>query len=400
MVRPSKDDPCFLNHENKPENDIAPFCEDNTRKSKEPGRDHNPKSDPETNSGLGHKAIVSKNGGSRNHSGTINSMRDFLLKHSYLVVWVSALAVIGSLAALIIQLNGVFVGGPGEPIALRTNGSSGVARPSGPPPPPSVTFTIQKSKNGNSFFVQWANLPDGTIALNIYRGKTGTDPKLWTLWKTIHLSPGDLLNGSAQIAIGQATEAGFSFRLEAIGSGTPILWESSSTVPTVTTSTGPGILPPLPPPTPPPTPAPSSSSQPPPPNPVNPPSSTPPGGGPSPSSSQQNPSGTPYYSPQVQISGYGTDHSGNFWVQHVEGKIQLGWQSLSQQVTSIAILRSESESGPWTTILTQQNPDTGSSYSIQIVDDTVGTPFYYEASATQSDGVTLLYGPVYLAPSQ
>jgi len=107
------------------------------------------------------------------------------------------------------------------------------------------------------------------------------------------------------------------------------------------------------------------------------------------------PSGTPYYNPQIQIETYGNDQSGNFWVQHVDQKIQIGWQNLPQNITDITIARSESESEPWTTVLTQHDPAKGSQ-SIQVVDDTVGVSYYYELIAFDGENTIAIYGPAYL----
>src|SRR6185437_14903912 len=139
---------------------------------------------------------------------------------------------------------------------------------------------------------------------------------------------------------------------------------SSSTIPVVTTSTpgqfGNGNGNP---------PAPSSTS-----------GNNPPPPGPNPSSTGQTnnnpptPTGTPYYNPQVKISAYGAEQTGNFWVQQIDQKIQIGWQNLPPETTSIVIERSQNENGPWTTVLEQQISASTASYSIQIVDDTFGVP--------------------------
>ena len=144
-------------------------------------------------------------------------MRDFLSRHSYIIIWILSLLIIGSAAILIFELNAI----------VPTTGSISVVvksprpRPQPPatPPAPVVTASIEKTKTGNSFIVQWANLPDGTVALEIFRGKTGTDPSTWSLWKTISISSNELANGSAEFNLGSATEAGYSFFEEAVGGG-------------------------------------------------------------------------------------------------------------------------------------------------------------------------------------
>jgi hypothetical protein len=330
-------------------------------------------------------------------------MKEFLLHHSYIVIWICALVIVGSGAELTIQLSQVFLNPPTPSRVATIPSIPEVPVPQGPP---SVTFTIQKTSNGNSFLLQWQNLPNGTVALKIYRGKTGTDSSKWLLWKTIALSPSDLAKGMAEIALGKDAEIGFSFRLEAIGnngdggkdatSSAPILWESSSTVPFVTTSTVPVI---------PPSDNGGGGNPPPPANPTGTNPNTPQNPPVTPSSSSDGPtsnntptpSGTPYYSPQVQITGYSSGPTGNFWVQSASHRIQIGWQDLPAETTNLVVLRSDSQSGPWTSVLSQENPSTSGSYSLQIIDSTVGKPFYYEMRAYQSSNTNITYGPVYVA---
>lgn len=299
----------------------------------------------------------------------------------------------------------------GSQITIPSNDLPNI--PAAPPAPvvpkdPKVTLTIEKSKDGNTLLIQWENLPNNTTALNIFRTVKGKSN--WSLWKTITIGSGELGNGSAEINIGNATFSNYSFYTEAVtggngpGNGTSTskgdtLWTSPPTDIIVPTST--------------PNPPPNGNTQgggnqngsstndnhvPPPPAPPAPPqsSSTPGsgnGGGTPP------PQGTPYYNPQLQISSYGSDQSGSFWVQHVDQKIQIGWQSLPPDATSIVVYRSPNQDGPWiTAVLTQENPDVNSAYSIQIVDDTLDQPYYYEMQALAESTTIATYGPVYLPP--
>jgi hypothetical protein len=329
-------------------------------------------------------------------------MNDFLQRHSYLVVWVVALVSIGAVAVAIFNLNGYIpkVGTPIQP------GNPSAATPSTPETMVSTTtiiFQIQKSASGNSFNVQWQYLPSGTTQLFIFRGKTGTDPSTWSLWKIITIPSDSLISGNAAISLGKDAEAGYAFYIEAVGgpggtpnnaSGTPedILWTSPSGVPPSATSTIPIAPPDM--------------------NPSSTPSSTSnPSANPSqPSSTSslnpttttaQSPSGTPYYTPEIQISGYGQGQTANFWVQHVDQKIQINWQNIPATATSIEVARSENQTGPWTTVITQENPSQGQSgqnqYSIQIVDNTVGTPYYYQMTVFNGTTTLATYGPLYLA---
>lgn len=76
----------------------------------------------------------------------------------------------------------------------------------------------------------------------------------------------------------------------------------------------------------------------------------------------------------------------------------MGWQNLPSSTTDVVISRSAAETGPWTQVFAQGNPDVGQSYSIQIVDDTLGAPYYYELVALEGSTTLATYGPVYLAP--
>ena len=273
------------------------------------------------------------------------------------------------------------------------------------PKVPSVTLTIQKSAGGNTLTVQWENLPENTAALDIFRSTKGKNN--WSLWKTIPLAAGEFGSGSIGFNIGNATFNNYSFYIEAVnngsgnGNGNPtnglgetILWISSSTTPVVTTST-PSAPPASNPPgeTPPSTPSssPPNPGNSPPPETGTPPTTTTPTSTPPPA-----PQGIPYYTPQVQISGYGSSQAGSFWVQHIDQKIEIGWQNLPSQTTSVVVLRSQNQDGPWFTVLAEENPS--ESYSIQIVDNTLGQTYYYELNSLAGSTTLATYGPVTLPP--
>ncbi len=48
-------------------------------------------------------------------------------------------------------------------------------------------------------------------------------------------------------------------------------------------------------------------------------------------------------------------------------------------------------------VFTQANPGVAA-YSIQIADDTLGQPYYYEMQAFAESSTIATYGPVYLPP--
>ncbi len=109
------------------------------------------------------------------------------------------------------------------------------------------------------------------------------------------------------------------------------------------------------------------------------------------------PSGIPYYNPQGGISGYGQPQSGNFWVQHTDNKIDIGWQNPPAGTTKFIVSRSQNQNGPWSAVLTQQNPPSGGPYSIKILDHTLYEPYYYKMDVYGAqNNITATYGPEHL----
>jgi hypothetical protein len=322
-------------------------------------------------------------------------MKSFLSKYSFLVIWILVIIIVGALFILVVQPSLHF----GSTQTLSPSVASATPTPV-VPATPSVTLTIQKSKAGNTLLVQWQNLPANTTALDIFRGlKNSTSG--WSLWQTLILTPGELTNGNALIALGKATLDGYSFYVEAVigngngtnggqgsGSNPTVLWTSSVSEPTVTTSTPTGT----PGSTTPPEGTPTSST------PLPQPSSTPPASSSSAPTTNPpaTPSGTPVYNPQVQIQSYGSPQTDNFWVEHIDQKIEIGWQNLPPETDSVVVLRSDSEYGPWVVVLSQQNSGVNTAYSIQLVDNTLGAPYYYEMNAVSESTTIATYGPVYL----
>lgn len=271
------------------------------------------------------------------------------------------------------------------------------------PPPPSVTFSVRTARSGNTFIVQWQNLPANTVALNIFRRpKAATSP--WSLWKQVPLSSNELTSGQASFNIGSYTFASYSFSVETVGSltnasgteaGQTITWTSSSTTATITSSS---------------TTATTNTTS----NTTTATSTTTTNTTTTAStttvasstaatsttstSSAPPPSGTPYYNPQIELSGYGSGQTGNFWVEYVDKKIEIGWQNLPTSTTAIAVLRAPDSSGPWTTILTRSGIDPTGPSTIQIVDDTLGETSYYELEAKGGGAIIAIYGPVSLPP--
>ena len=106
-----------------------------------------------------------------------------------------------------------------------------------------------------------------------------------------------------------------------------------------------------------------------------------------------------YYSPSGTVTGSSTitEPQTNFWVQHVNQKIELGWYSLPPETTRITVSRSTSANGPWLALLTQTNPVT-TYYQLYLVDSTAGKTHYYKLETYDGEIKTATYGPVELAP--
>jgi hypothetical protein len=327
-------------------------------------------------------------------------MESFFSKYSFLIIWIVVIAVVGVLFIWIVQPSLH----PAPPATLQHPSTGANGSSVGQPPSPTISIVIQSSTTGRSLFINWQNLPAGTTELNIFRGFQNSTSG-WSLWKTLSLDPGQLGNGSSLINLGPG-DNGYSYYIEAVnnsgnnsstignGNSPMVLWTSGVTDPVVVTSTIP-VAPYTPPPSN--SPQPSSTNQ-------SPSNST--------TSNSQNgsssnptptppptPNGTPYYSPNQQNTEYGSAQTQNFWVQHVDNKIQIGWQNLPPTTTDLVILRSENQGGPWSVVLTQENPGVNGSYSIQVVDDTLGVPYFYEMNAAEGSTTIATYGPVYLNAS-
>jgi hypothetical protein len=319
-------------------------------------------------------------------------MRAFLAKHQYLVVWILGLIIVGSLAVLIISLNGSYL--PTSLTLPQPGGPAGGAGPT-PLPAPSVTLSIQASSTKKTLVLDWQNLPGNTTALNIFRGKNEST-STWLLWQTVSVPAGQAGGGSAEFALGSA-DTGYSYYVQAVenggsggggnggpgsqnGTSTDVLWTSGATTPTPATPT------PVPTATPPPTtasPTPANNQ-----NPTPSPTNTPASG----STSTNN---YTYYNPQVQGIGYGAA-SGNFWVAHANQSIEIGWQNLPANTDTIIVSRSQSEGGPWNQMLAEKNPPANGSSTLTIVDSTLNEPYYYEMTALHGGTTLATYGPAYL----
>lgn len=318
---------------------------------------------------------------------------------------------IGTLLGTFIIVGGAFFWvlyqGSGLPKPVDPVASVGESNAPAAPLLPSVGLSVITSSSGNTFRIEWHNLPDGTVALNILRRAKDKPNAPWTLWKQVTVPANELAGGFASFGIGSSLFSEYSFSIQAVGNltgqgengtttiGQTITWISSSTTPTVVTSTPPTPPPASPPSDQPPTPTSSPTSTPPAPTPSSTPTSTPS----TPTGTPAGPQGIPYYNPQVQLSGYGYPPTGSFWVQHTNQKIEIGWQNLPVEATIAEIYRASEADGPWIRILTQSGIDTVGPYTIQLVDNTLGAPYYYQMNAKNGAATIATYGPVLLPPA-
>jgi hypothetical protein len=276
------------------------------------------------------------------------------------------------------------------PIPSSPSNASAVPPAPIPKPTPSIAIFVQKTKNGIRLTVQWEHLPDGTVKIEIFRTTNPNSPGV--LIDTFMIASSSLAGGSASFDLTGKKQDGYYYGTAAGDDGLP-LFKSTPTTP-VNVSSTPASQP-----------APSSNS--------GNGASEPPPSSPSSSPQTQNGNAPPenntsggtdtstvtYYTPQGDISGTAsTTATENFLVQHVDQKIQIGWQNLPIDTDLIVVSRSASDDGPWVAVLTQNNPVVDAPYSVQIVDDTLGDAYYYKMDGYGDNGATSTYGPILLGP--
>lgn len=276
--------------------------------------------------------------------------------------------------------------------------------PVAPQAKPGITIGVQKMKSGLRLVVQWQNLPDGTVKINIFRAASEAGNGI--LIGSVSVAPSSPVNGNATLNIPIADQGGYYYGVAAGDDGSP-LYDSPPAPPAIISPTSsassspPGSGSGTPPP------SPGTPGGNPPPENGNPPpgngngaSTTNGGNGNEGTSTGGNTSTIIYYNPEGGISGTASSSpSGNFLVQHVDQKIQIGWQSLPDGTAKIVVSRSSADSGPWTAVLTETDIITYGRYSIQVVDDTLGAPYYYKMDVyDDKNNITVTYGPLLLQP--
>ena len=89
-------------------------------------------------------------------------------------------------------------------------------------------------------------------------------------------------------------------------------------------------------------------------------------------------------------------HTESFWVEHVNGAIEIGWQNLPSATTHVLVGRSANQTGPWATLLQQNNPVITEPYFIRVIDQSLNNPYYYRLTASAGSQTVATYGPIFL----
>jgi hypothetical protein len=295
---------------------------------------------------------------------------------------------------------------------------------------------VKLYKKQGSLVLNWANLPQGTERVDIFRALRGT--KEWVKWQSVAVAELGINGGNIEIPnVSREDLDTYSFYAQAVGNyigqtgtstapglaggpsesggqlgvflnseGETVLWISEEVV-------AEEYVPPPPPPSPPTSPTTPASNNPediyegqmiPP---ISVPQSTSTTGAPTgqTSSSQSqtvapigqsggSPNQIIYYTPSGGISGYGTVQEKKFWVDHVNKNIELGWQGIPASSTLVIVYRSQSQTGGWAELMRQKNPE--SSYLLRLLDNTFDQAHYYKLEARSGNTVLQTYGPEFL----
>ncbi len=253
-------------------------------------------------------------------------------------------------------------------------------------------------KEDGTLAIFWQNLPKDTKTLNIYRRDQESGDSV--LWKTVEVT-----GESGSLDLGREEGGSATYTVEGVSASGSTAWSSVgnttsagttgsqsssgqiSTSSSQTSNPGQQNQTTIPPPatTPPVTPPPATTL---------PPSTPPPASSTPPPSEPVDISTIIYYTPSGQISGTSSVSIASFWVQHVNKKIEIGWQNIPTSTTKIIIYRSQSQSSGYVKLLEQT--DLLTSYMIRLEDNAVNEDYYYKMEA--KNGLTLIatYGPVFL----
>lgn len=307
---------------------------------------------------------------------------------SFLIVFGSVLVVVVGAAAVYITYYSPF-----RPITIE---DQPVAAPSPPEPHEPTISLIVKDKE--TVTLEWRYLPLNAVEIEIYRAKQKTGK--WSKWKTVNVL-GNLDSGRIEIAVNDGTDpTTYIYYFEVFsGSGETLL--NTSSTPIIAEIPPPPPPPPGPPPAPLPPPGPPAPPPPPPGSPAPPPPPPPPPSPPPPGTQNQTSTATStLYTPQGDpVQPAPTGHTEHFWVEHVNQRIEIGWQNLASSTAKASVSRSANSTGPWTKILEQQGPPITNPYVIQILDEAIDQSFYYRLETRNSSNAVIeTFGPVLLGP--
>lgn len=307
---------------------------------------------------------------------------------SFIIIFGVVLAIFVGAAAIYITYYSPF-----RPITIEDRP---IPAPTPPvPQEPSISLIVKDKK---TVTLEWRYLPLNAVEIEIYRAKQKTGN--WSKWRTVNVL-GSLDSGRIEISVTDGTDpTTYVYYFEVFsGSGETLL--NTSSTPSVAE-----IPPPPPPPGPPtpPPPTPTSTTSPPPPPPPPPPTPTstisPPPPPPPGTQNQTSTATSTLYTPDGQpVQPVPTGHTEHFWVEHVNQRIEIGWQNLSSSTAKATVSRSANSNGPWTKILEQQGPPVTDPYVIQILDEAIDQSFYYRLETRNSaNAVIETFGPILLGP--
>ena len=249
-------------------------------------------------------------------------------------------------------------------------------------------------RQDGTLILLWENLPEGTQKIDIYR----TDERSgeWELWRSIPVS-----ETSGGVEIGIEGPGNFKYYFETLDSGGSTTWisenapSSSASTNNEDNNSSENTTSTLSPPSNENTNA-SPTSSPPAPNPQTPPIDENVDASPTSSLSTPPPpveEGV-YYTPDGQVVSTSTIDLGNFWVQHVNKRIEIGWKNLPDGTDKIVVDRSRTETGGYGQFLEIKNP-LGSN-TIRLVDNTIHENYYYKMSTLDGTLILETYGPMFL----
>ncbi|MDO8574208.1 MAG: hypothetical protein Q7R86_01115, partial [bacterium] len=246
-------------------------------------------------------------------------------------------------------------------------------------------------RQDGTLILLWENLPEGTRKIDIYRTDEGSGE--WGLWRSIPVG-----GTSGGVEIGIEGPGNFEYYFETLDSGGSTTWISENAPNSPASSENNSAAE-----------SPASTSTPisegspltsstPTPNPQTPPidedidvPSTSTSSAPTPPPSVEE---GVYYTPDGQVVSTSTIDLGNFWVQHVDKRIEIGWKNLPDGTDKIVVDRSRTETGGYNQFLEIKNP-LGSD-SIRLVDNTIHENYYYKMSALDGTLILETYGPMFL----